>query len=133
VAIKLVVRLAVALACVAGVVVSLTARDSRTTEQNAFRVYIDTKNVPETLRLLDDARTLNPDFALEIAKARLTKGEGVAILQQAVKKEPENAEIWLRLSQQQVVAGDRAGAQRSYARARELAPLLPAGGPPPGI
>jgi cytochrome c-type biogenesis protein CcmH/NrfG len=68
-----------------------------------------------------------------VGEARLKKGQGVAILEDAVEREPENAELWVRLAQQQVVAGDRAGALRSYARARELAPLLPPDGPPPGV
>jgi cytochrome c-type biogenesis protein CcmH/NrfG len=133
VAIRLLVRLGIALACVGGVVVSLIARDSRTTEQRAFAVYIETKDPQKTLKLLDDAKPLNPDFAIEVGEARLKKGQGVTILRKAVAKEPENAELWVRLAQQQVVAGDRAGAQRSYARARELAPLLPPTGPPPGV
>ena len=116
----------------AGVVVSVTARDSRNTEQEAFRVYIDQKDARRTLALLDDASTLNPDWAIDVGKARLTRGQGVAILQRAVEREPENAELWVRLAQQQVAAGDRAGAARSYAKARELAPLLPPDGPPPG-
>ena len=121
------------LACVAGVVVSLIARDSRTTEQEAFAVYIETKNPQQTLKLLNEAKRLNPDFAIAVGEARLRKGQGVAILLKAVEREPENAELWVRLAQQQVVAGDREGAQRSYARARELAPLLPPDGPPPGV
>jgi predicted Zn-dependent protease len=131
--IRLAVRIGIALACVGGVVVSLIARDSRTTEQKAFAVYIDTKDAQQTLKLLDDAKPLNPDFAIAVGEARLTKGQGVAILREAVEREPENAELWVRLAQQQVAAGDRAGAQRSYARARELAPLLPPDGPPPGV
>lgn len=115
-----------------GVVASLIARDSRTTEQAAFGYYFDTKDPRGTVKLLEEARRLNPDFAIEIGKARLLKGRGVQILQDAVDREPENAELWVRLAQQQVIAGDRAGARRSYARARELAPLLPPDGPPPG-
>jgi predicted Zn-dependent protease len=115
------------------VVVSVIARDSRTTEQRAFQVYIETKNPQAALKLLNDAKPLNPDFAIWVGEARLKKGQGVAILRRAVAREPENAELWVRLAQQQVVAGDKAGARRSYARARDLAPLLPPQGPPPGV
>jgi predicted Zn-dependent protease len=132
VAIRLVLRVGIALACVAGVVVSVTARDSRTTEQEAFRVYIDEKDPQRALALLHDATTLNPDWAIDVGKARLTRGQGVAILQKAAEREPDNAELWVRLAQQQVLAGDRAAAARSYAKARDLAPLLPPDGPPPG-
>ena len=130
---RLTVRLGVALVCVAGVVASLIARDSRTTEQDAFQYYIQTKDPRGTLKRLDDSKTLNPDFAIEIGRARLDRPNAVKILQAAVDREPENAELWVRLAQQQVVAKDPAGARRSYARARELAPLLPPQGPPPGV
>jgi predicted Zn-dependent protease len=132
VAARLTVRLGIALVCVAGVVVSLIARESRTTEQDAFQYYIQTKDPRGTTQRLNDARTLNPDFAIDVGKARLDRPNAVKILEKAVGKEPENAELWVRLAQQQVVARDSAGAQRSYARARELAPLLPPKGPPPG-
>ena len=130
---RLIVRFGIALACVAGVVASLTARDSRTTEQGAFQYYIETKDRRGTLERLDDSRTLNPDFRIDIGKARVDRANGVRILQRAVEREPENAELWLRLAQQQVLARDPAGAKRSYARARELAPQLPPEGPPPGV
>ena len=130
---RLTVRLGIALVCVAGVVASLIARDSRLTEQDAFQYYIQTKDPRGTLKLLDDSKTLNPDFAIDVGEARLDRPNAVKILQEAVRREPENAELWVRLAQQQVLAKDRAGAQRSYARARELAPLLPPDGPPPGV
>jgi predicted Zn-dependent protease len=133
VAARLTVRLGIALVCVAGVVVSLIARDSRTTEQAAFGYYVQTHDARGTLKRLDDAKPLNPDFSIDIGEARLDRPNAVRILQKAVKDEPENAELWVRLAQQQVVAHDSAGAQRSYARARELAPLLPPKGPPPGV
>jgi hypothetical protein len=132
VAARLTVRLGIALVCAAGAVASLMARDSRTTEQGAFRYYIQTKDARGTLQRLNDSRTLNPDFAIDVGKARLDRPNAVRILQDAVHREPENAELWLRLAQQQVIAHDRAGAQRSYARARDLAPVLPPKGPPPG-
>ena len=122
-----------ALVCVAGVVASLIARDSRTTEQDAFQYYIQTKDPRGTLKRLDDSKPLNPDFSIDIGEARLDRPNAVRILERAVRKEPENAELWVRLAQQQVIAKDPAGAQRSYARARALAPLLPPKGPPPGV
>jgi predicted Zn-dependent protease len=133
VAARLTVRLGIALVCVAGVVASLIARDSRLTEQDAFHYYIQTKDPRGTMQRLNDAKRLNPDFSIDIGQARLDRANAVKILQAAVKREPENAELWVRLAQQQVIAKDRAGAQRSYARARELAPLLPPDGPPRGV
>jgi predicted Zn-dependent protease len=129
VAIRLTVRLVVAVLCAAGIVASLVARDSRVTREQAFKSYVETRDVPRTLQLLDDARPLNPDFGLDVGEARLKAAEGVAILEGALRREPENAELWVELSRKQQAVGDRAGARRSWARARELAPLLPPGGP----
>ena len=129
VAIRLTVRLGVALLCAAGIVASLVARDSRATREQAFQTYVETRDVPRTLQLLDDARPLNPDFGLDVGEARLKAADGVAILERALRREPENAELWVELSRKQQAVGDRAGARRSWARARELAPLLPPGGP----
>ena len=130
---RLTVRIGIALVCVAGVAVSLIARDSRTTEQEAFRYYIETKDAPGTAALLEDSRTLNPDFRIDIGLGRVDRRRAVRVLEDAVRREPENAELWLRLAQQQNLAKDSAGASRSYGRARDLAPLLPPDGPPPGV
>jgi predicted Zn-dependent protease len=131
---KLAVRLLVALACVAGVVVSVISRDSRAEMESAFFRYFDTGNRADAIRHFRHAKRLNPAFALDIGLARLQPEKGVAILSDAVRREPENAELWLRLAQQQAHAGDRAGAKGSYARARRLAPaFLPPDGPPPGL
>lgn len=130
---RLTVRLGIALVCVAGAAASLIARDSRTTQQDAFRYFVETKDPRGTLERVDAAETLNPDFGLDVARARLDRANAVKILRKALEREPENAELWVSLAQQQVLAGDRAGARRSYARARELAPLLPPEGPPPGV
>jgi predicted Zn-dependent protease len=122
------------LLCVGGVAVSLISRDSRIGGEDAFRYYLTTKDEKGALERIDDARKLNPAFDLDIAEARLRPPrEGVAELSRAVREEPENAVLWLRLAQQQIAAGDRAAGERSYARARSLAPaFLPPDGPPPG-
>src|SRR5829696_5931849 len=53
VAIRSTVRLGVALLCAAGIVASLVARDSRATREQAFQTYVETRDVPRTLQLLD--------------------------------------------------------------------------------
>ena len=126
-------RAILAFACGAGVVVSLMARDARIGTEDALRYYFATRDPQGTLKRFDDARLLNPAFGIDVARANLQPGKALAILRRAIAREPENAELWLRLAQRQVVEGDRAGAQRSYARARSLAPaFLPRDGPPPG-
>ena len=78
-------------------------------------------------------RRLNPDSSIAIAQSRLAKGNDyVAILQQAVDREPQNAILWVRLAQHQANRGDKLGAQQSYQRATQLDPELPKAGPPPG-
>ena len=113
------VRLGVALACAAGIVASLIARESRMTEQEAFRVAIEGGDPRRSLALLDDSRRLNPDFAIDLAAAQLSPPRrAVAILRKAAERDPDNAEVWLRLSEHELRAGDRVAARRSYARAR---------------
>jgi predicted Zn-dependent protease len=131
---KLAVRLLVALACAGGVVVSVISRDSRVESEAAFFRFFDKGNRQDAIRHFRHAKRLNPAYALDIGLARLQPDRGVAILSDAVRREPENAELWLRLAQQQAHAGDLAAAKRSYARARGLAPaFLPPNGPPPGL
>jgi cytochrome c-type biogenesis protein CcmH/NrfG len=131
---KLVVRAGVALACAAAVVVSLKARDSRIDAEVAFGYYAKTKDGSGALARFEAARPLNPNYQIDVVESRLRPEQGAEILRRVLRKEPENVELWLRLSQRQVIDGDRAEAERSYARARSLAPsFLPADGPPPGF
>jgi predicted Zn-dependent protease len=130
VAIRLSVRLLVALACVAGVAVSVISRDSRLEAEKAQVYYGTTGDKQGAIQRIHDARRLNPSYPLDIAEARLlAPAAGVALLERSTHREPQNAELWLALSQEQVRAGDRSGAARSYERARALAPafLAPAG------
>jgi tetratricopeptide (TPR) repeat protein len=132
--IRLVLRAGVALACVSAVVVFVIARDTRLEVESAFVDYVHTRDAKAAVAGFERGRRLNPDYNLDIALARLQPEKGVAILSRALKREPENAELWVRLAQQQAHAGDRAAAKRSYARARELAPaFLPPDGPPAGL
>jgi predicted Zn-dependent protease len=130
---RLLIRGAVVLLCAAGIVTSLIARDSRRTQATAFLDYFHDRDAARAFARLDDAKRLNPDSSIAIAQARLAKGSGyVAILQQAVDREPQNAILWVRLAQHQANRGDKLGAQQSYQRATQLDPELPKAGPPPG-
>jgi predicted Zn-dependent protease len=131
VATHVLVRLALALVCAAGVTVSVISRDSRLKAEGVFRYYFDTHDSRGALARIHDARKLNPSYQLELAEAQLDRPHAVQILQRAVRREPQNAELWAGLTRAQATAGDRAGAARSYARARALAPkFLPPKGPP---
>ena len=120
---RLAVRLAVALACVAGVVVSITSRDSRIAAEVAYGYSIQTHDARGTLERIDKARKLNPDYRLDIAEARsLPPKQGKVVLERSLRREPENAELWVALSQVQAQLGDFFGTARSYHRAQALAP-----------
>src|SRR4051794_6460295 len=105
--IQLLVRAGVLLACLAVAIVSLTVRDSKIAGEDAIRHYFETRDARGTLRLIDESKRLNPDFRLRIAEARLSLN-GVQILRDALRREPENAELWLRLAQQQALRHDTA-------------------------
>src|SRR3954452_12117708 len=136
VALRLAVRLAVALVCVAGVAVSIISRDSRIDAEKAVVYYIFHRDdVQGSIDRLQAARRLNPSFELDVFEARLLPPrQGAALLlHRTLREEPENAQVWLALSELQARGGDRPGARRSYARARALAPrFLPPGGGPGG-
>jgi len=120
---RLAVRLAVALACVAGVAVSITSRDSRVAAEKAYAYSIHTRDARGTLARIDDARRLNPDYRLDIAEARsLPPKQGKVVLERSLRREPENAELWVELSVIQARLGDFPGTARSYRRAQALAP-----------
>jgi predicted Zn-dependent protease len=85
----------------------------------------------EAARLLEDARFLNPDTRPLLAKGSLlvARGgprvnEGMALLEEAVRKEPDNVVAWAVLAS----ATRRLDPQRSRearARATELSPPVP--------
>jgi Flp pilus assembly protein TadD len=120
---RLAVRLAVALACLAGVAVSVTSRDSRIASEDVYAYSLRTHDARGTLERIDKARKLNPDYRLDIAEARsLPPRQGKAVLERSLRREPENAELWVELSVIQARLGDFAGTARSYRRAQALAP-----------
>ena len=76
-----------------------------------------------TIERIDKARRLNPDYRLDIAEARsLPPKQGKVVLERSLRREPENAELWVELSVIQARLGDFAGTARSYRRAQALAP-----------
>jgi Flp pilus assembly protein TadD len=123
VVLRLSVRIAVVLLCATGVAVSVTSRDSRIEAEKAFAYWFRTHDERGTVERIDRSRKLNPSYELDIAKARaLPPAQGKAILQRKLRREPENAELWVALSVAQARLGDFAGTARSYTRARDLAP-----------
>jgi hypothetical protein len=127
------VRVAVALACVAGVVVSIISRESRIEAEEALVYYVHTRDLPRTIERLGDSRRLNPSAGIDIFESKIVPPrEGIRILLRALEEEPENAELWVALADAQARAGDRAAAERTWQRARALAPRFLAPDGPPG-
>jgi predicted Zn-dependent protease len=130
---SILVRSLIVLACLAALTAAYISRESRLIQADVFVQFVKDQNKEKALERLDDAKRLNPESSIEIARARLvTPQQGVKFLEDAVAREPENAVLWVRLAQHQRNAGMDADAQRSYARARELDSQLPPEGPPPG-
>lgn len=122
--------------CAAGVVAGVvTFRNERRVE-DAFSAAIDGRPLTEVERDLEGSRPLNPGAARELTMARLHHERGDSaraeeLLREATDIEPENIRIWYFGTRLALARGDRAEAERRWARARELDPTLPAPLPPP--
>ena len=133
------IRVAVVLACVAGIAASVIVHRSDERTRSGFQEVLAGSSSESTVRLLESAESrLNPDSVREIGiagvRARQKRfDEAVAILRRLAEEEPENAFVWVSLARVQVTAGARAEAKRSYDRARELNPRIPATGLPPPV
>ncbi len=124
------VRLLVALLCAAGVVASLVAHHSEVLAADAVHDLPFAARAEATRHKLEDAKKLNPDTRIdsEIAITYSVQGRSRradATMRDAVRKEPDNVALWVLWTKIHVEAGDRAAAQRTYARARALNPSLP--------
>lgn len=126
-------RFAAAVLCAGAVVVSLIARDSRTATEDGFGYYLRTKDARGAYDRFERARRLNPDFGLDIVQSAMRHDQGDRLLRGALRREPQNAELWVAMARWQVREGDREAARQSYARARRLAPsFLAPNDLPPG-
>ena len=131
--IQLFLRAALALACAGAVFVSLIARDSKIATEEAFAYVLRTKDARGAYDRFERAKRLNPDFGLAIVQATMRPDQAERLLTAALRREPENAELWVALARWQVHEGDRGAARQSYAHARRLAPsFLPPNDLPPG-
>lgn len=126
-------RGAIALACAGAAVVSVIARDSRTATEDTFRYFASTHDLRGTYDQFERDKRLNPDFGLDVVQSTLRPDQADRLLRGALRREPENAELWVALAKAQAKRGDGAEARQSYARARRLAPsFLPPNDLPPG-
>jgi len=100
-------------------------------ERLAFAPHTTQARADEAARLLDDARFLNPDTRPMLSKGTVlvARGgrrtqEGLALIEEAVRREPDNVVAWALLAS----ATRRLDPQRSRearARADELSPPVP--------
>jgi predicted Zn-dependent protease len=118
-----------ALAALGWLGVSLRGLDlSERGERLALAPDATPAQVDEAARLLEDARFLNPDVRPLVAKGALLAArggrrapEGVALLEEAVRREPDNVVAWgVLASATRRLDPERSRAAR--ARARELSP-----------
>jgi len=123
----------VAVAALAWLAVSLRGYDRFVRgERLGFAPHATQAQADQAARLLEDARFLNPDTrpllskgALLVARGGRRTQEGLALLEQGVRREPDNVLAWGVLAS----ATRRLDPQRSRAaraRADELSPPLPA-------
>jgi predicted Zn-dependent protease len=127
-----VIVIGVALLVIAWLGVNLRGYDRLEEGQRlAFAPNASANSADQAARLLDDARFLNPDTRPLLAEGSLlvSRGgahtrEGLAMLEEAVRKEPDNVVAWAVLA----AATRRLDPQRSRearARANELSPPVP--------
>jgi predicted Zn-dependent protease len=121
------------LAAIAWLAISLRGYDRyERGEQLAFAPDAGQAPVEEAARLLEDSRFLNPDTRPLLTKGALlvARGEGgepeegVALIEEAVRREPDNVVAWAVLAS----ATRRLDPERSRAaraRADELSPPVP--------
>jgi hypothetical protein len=89
---------------------------------------VDDAEVDRKRELLEDARRFNPDPAPELREAQLLlfidrDREAVRILEDVVRREPENYEAWLGL-RQAALQVDPGLARRAASQAIRLNPLV---------
>ena len=132
----LALRALIVLVCAAGVIGSLIVHRSDERIRQGFNEMVIGGSADSTLRKLEDADSrLNPDSRrdLGIAGVLVRRGRGAeaeAVLREALRREPENALLWVGLARVQVTAGKPAAAERSYDRARSLNTQIPRQGLP---
>ena len=130
------IRAGVVAVSAAGVLAGAVTYRSEEKVEEAFGAAIEGKPIGEVERLFEDSRPLNPGAAREVALARANLEAGrVAraerLLDDAAELEPESLRLWYLRTRLALRRGRRAEAERHWARARALDPLLPAALPPP--
>jgi protein O-mannosyl-transferase len=107
---------------------ALAIRPDAQVENNLGVALYRSGRIPEAQEHVQRSLSLDPDYASAADNLRKIRGElkkihsELAILDQAVKKDPKDAEIRARLAALKKRTGDLAGAADHYQRAVELKP-----------
>ena len=136
---KLLVRAGLVVACLAGIVVSAIVYRSEGRTADALKVVVGGGGDDAVVAQLRAAKTpLNPDSLRDsseaIALARLGHADDAErLMEDVVRREPENQLVWVTMARVQVTAGDEDAARRSYSRAVALNSQTPRVDLPPPL
>lgn len=119
------VRAALVLLCVAGIVVSLISYRSQKSFNEGFERVSSGQLDDSAREQFEDARTLNPDVRIDFFLALIARERGEPwepLIRDTIEREPENAGLHAQYATLLAEDGRDADAQRAYARASELDP-----------
>ena len=130
------VRAGIVALCAAGLVAGVVTYRSEKALDDARAAYLSGRPRAEVVDRYEDSRPLNPDVEREIGRATALFELGrrrlaLEAMHEAARREPENARVWVATANLMVALGRRREAERSWDRARELNPRLPARIPAP--
>jgi Flp pilus assembly protein TadD len=123
---RLLVRAALVVACLAGIAVSAIVYRSEGRTASALKVVVAGGGDDAVVAELRAAKTAwNPDSLRDnseaIALARLGHADQAErLMRDVVEREPENQLVWVTMARVQVTAGHLGAARRSYRRALAL-------------
>ena len=134
---RILLRAALAGTCLAAAIASFMTYIAVVRLKDAF---VEFDSAPNFARALRDMRAsdspLDPSTLRKtvIAVGLLRTGrpaEAEGVMANAVRREPENAAMWVTLARVQLTRGRPAAARASYAHSRRLNPHVPRRLPPP--
>jgi Flp pilus assembly protein TadD len=117
--------------CALGVLAGVVTYRSEKAAEDAKAEYLSGGSRELVVDRYEDSRPLNPDAEREIGQATALfelgrRGEAVEVMREAARREPDNARVWVAMSNLMRGIGRPLESRRSWARARELNPRLPA-------
>jgi Flp pilus assembly protein TadD len=116
--------------CIVGVGAAVITYRSQQRLHHAISQVASGRPGSKTLELAKSSQTLHPDTSANFVEALAAARAGhytkaVAYVEDAARREPENAATWITLARLQVAGRRLAQARVSYARAKALDSQLP--------